>query len=458
MPQIKRVFWETTGGEPEVLAPHVESQSNGGWVLQSETVTNPAGLANQVSPTAPRNDDLPSILLVGASVRWAAQSAAAGGYRVLGMDLFGDLDARAACTRFQRITSAEQDDPRQLSDSVARFATQEGATVVWGGGLRTAQSNSCEQNALTHDELAVLARNAGFRVPETIAATDRRRRRETGRWLVKEVASTGGLGIQFQYPASNRKIPDNAFLQRWIPGRPVGLVALAEDRGVSLLGVTRSMYHRCGRLPFVYAGSRTLRPTNVVPWSAMQLICEQAAERRGLRGLFNLDWIQDRQNQWWLLEINERPSASCEVLERARQHNRQGLVTDSLMQWHLSAVLARGDGSRPSTNAGAIAPSEPSSTHVKRIVYSRATGRIHLSKLARDWHRAAEYPSDSGMSPRLRLADVPVDGTPVQRGQPVATLLVDAKMEHPALAKTLRHCIDQIQASVEPLTGRHRST
>ncbi len=418
--------------------------------MQSETVTNTVDLANQVTRTSPGNQDSRSILLVGASVRWAAQSAAAGGYRVAGMDLFGDLDTRAACARFEKITPAEYAAPHKLAESIAKLADQERATVVWIGGLRAAVHAPCERDILTHDERAALARSVGFRVPETFLAKDGRRP-PGARWLVKEPASTGGLGIQFEHHGATRTIPPAAILQRWIPGRPVGLVALADDRGVSLLGMTRSIHHRTGHLPFVYAGSRTLPDDRAVPWSAMQSMCERFVKTRGLRGLFNLDWIHDRQNQWWLLEINERPSASCEVLERAMRQNGHCAGNDSLMRWHFAAVQSRSNTAKPCSRSTTNTPLPSSSIHVKRIVYGRWHGQVHLSTLARTWQLAAGEPYDGEAPPRLQIADIPADGTPVQRGQPIATLLIDSESETPALAKILRRGIQQIESRLERL-------
>ncbi len=40
------------------------------------------------------------LILVGASVRAAAQSAARAGFQVTGIDLFGDIDTVAACQNY----------------------------------------------------------------------------------------------------------------------------------------------------------------------------------------------------------------------------------------------------------------------------------------------------------------------------------------------------------------------
>lgn len=421
--------------------------------MQSETVTNKVGLANQVARTSWGHHSPPSVLLVGASVRWAAESAAAGGYRVVGRDLFGDLDTRAACARFEPITPTEQAAFKELAESITALAGREQAPIVWVGGLRGTVDRSSGGRRRTHQELTELAQNAGFCVPEAFSAdagADGGNVPSDSRWLIKEADSTGGLGVHFRDQWPHRTIPTAAILQRWVPGRPMGLVAIAETCGVSLLGMTRSIHHRSGGLPFIYAGSRTMNHSDVVPWSAMQTLCERVAETRGLRGLFNLDWIHDRSGQWWLLEINERPSASCEVIERALRHRGYLADDDSLMRWHLAAVLSKpsasGLGRLVVDRVGELKRSSPPSTHLKRIVYSRCDGWFDSSRLPRSWQAVGDHPRDRDESPRWQLADIPADGTPVQRGQPIATLLVDSKSAAPIPAKTLRCEIQKLQS------------
>ena len=45
------------------------------------------------------------LILHGASVRAAAQSAQAAGFAVFGIDLFGDTDALAACQKFKLLST-----------------------------------------------------------------------------------------------------------------------------------------------------------------------------------------------------------------------------------------------------------------------------------------------------------------------------------------------------------------
>ena len=424
-----------------------ENPKSDGWVLQIETVTNPERLANQVSLGNLTSSEFPSVLLVGASVRWAAQSAAEGGYRVVGMDLFGDLDARAACASFQVITAAERANSQLLVQRIADVAAREQATVVWVGGLQCA-AGSGEISRLTTRELASLAQEFGFRFPPTRAAPRERTPAEPaeGRWLCKDSDSTGGLGIRFSVNENFQPLTPTTYLQRWIPGRPYGLVALAQSDQTSLIGLTRSIYRRCDDLPFAYAGSRTIEHDGAIPWQKMQNLCDQIVQQRGLRGLFNLDWIRDRHNQWWLLEINERPSASCEILERQRRCNQTVAHRDSLMRQHIEAVLQTDYRTTSAQSTETELPETlPTRSNVqewrylKRIVYSRRTGVVQIASLIAAWK--TEHAD-------LTIADIPAENTPIEIGQPIATVVVSSDESQARMAQVLRVAVREVQATV----------
>jgi predicted ATP-grasp superfamily ATP-dependent carboligase len=363
------------------------------------------------------------------------------------MDLFGDLDTRAACASFQVITAAERANSQLLAQRIAEFAAREQAMVVWVGGLQCA-AGSGEFSRPTTRELASLAHEFGFRFPPTLAASTERNPPEPaeGRWLCKDNDSTGGLGVRFSVNENFRPLTPTAYLQRWIPGRPYGLVALAQPDQTSLIGLTRSIYRRCDDLPFVYAGSRTIEHDDAIPWQKMQNLCDQIVQQRGLRGLFNLDWIRDPHNQWWLLEINERPSASCEILERQRRYKQTVTHRDSLMRLHIDAVLRMSNriasAQYPETELPETLPTQSHArawTHLKRIVYSRHTGVVQIASLIAAWK--TEHPD-------LMIADIPAENTLIETGQPIATIVVSSDESQARMAQVLRVAVKEVQATV----------
>ncbi|MCM2370217.1 ATP-grasp domain-containing protein [Aporhodopirellula aestuarii] len=389
----------------------------------------------------------PSVLLVGASVRWAAQSAA-GRHRVIGMDLFGDQDTIAACDRFQKITLDEQADPAKLESAISKLARDEQATIFRVGGL------GC-QSVFAPDDLASIARAAGFLFPETYSRCEFKRsglasRQQGCRWLVKQSGSTGGLGVSF-YPATSlAAISPTAHIQRWIPGQPYGVVAMANRGRVKILGITRSIPVRCGGLPFVYAGSRTTMHHAIGEITRLQVLAETIAEQRDLSGLFNIDFIRDRQNRWWLLEVNERPSASCEIIERAARSDVRSIDSPSLITMHIDSVLNTNSvhAIESAIASWDIQSASSDRIHLKRIVYSRRNGHVHLTDLKRAWDTKRVGSIATKRTTHKQLADYPTDNAPVKKGHPIATVLIDSSQDSATVAKVMRRAVGQIQAAV----------
>ena len=82
-----------------------------------------------VQPRCTTGDGPPrkQIVLLGASIRPAAQSARRAGLSVTGIDLFGDTDTVAACDRYLAI------DAERNSDEI--FRACRGIPVIQVGGL-----------------------------------------------------------------------------------------------------------------------------------------------------------------------------------------------------------------------------------------------------------------------------------------------------------------------------------
>ena len=79
--------------------------------------------------------DRATLVLIGASVRAAAQSARRGGYRIIGIDLFGDTDTRELCDEFYLLSPENQQMARPpLADRM--LAAIRGLPVLPVGGLR----------------------------------------------------------------------------------------------------------------------------------------------------------------------------------------------------------------------------------------------------------------------------------------------------------------------------------
>ncbi len=107
-----------------------------------------------------------------------------------------------------------------------------------------------------------------------------------------------------------------AYLQRWVPGRTFGATFLSDGSSASLLGVCSGRFTKHAGRPFVYAGSLGPVALGEEFTEPMERMGAHVVQQSALKGLFNVDLIIDGE-VIWLLEVNPRWSASCELIERA---------------------------------------------------------------------------------------------------------------------------------------------
>ncbi|MFK8112340.1 MAG: ATP-grasp domain-containing protein [Rubripirellula sp.] len=327
------------------------------------------------------------IVLVGASVRAAAESAKRAGYTVIGIDLFGDTDTLAACDQHFFLSSdfREQIQAACLNTPVLQVSGLSNHPT-WAWFPQTPRLLK------EPSSLAKIACSAQVNFPETGLQSDL----DSGpafvsaRWLVKQVDSSGGLGVSWFRPHT---CPENAVLQRWIPGRLFGASFISNGTDSQLIGVCQGRFTRAGsELPFVHCGS--LGPIHVPPEMAQRLgrIGREVVAMAGLRGLFNVDFLIDQHGTFWLLEINPRWSSSMELIERN-------------LQAPLLSVMLNGSSRLPDLELRA------SDLHLKRIVFAR-----HRVEFQRNRISALE-------NSRVSFHDVPADGTVIERGNPILTVI-----------------------------------
>ncbi|MFL2870793.1 MAG: ATP-grasp domain-containing protein [Pirellulaceae bacterium] len=276
------------------------------------------------------------ILILGACVRPCATIAAAAGYQVTAIDLFNDLDTRAASK-----SSIKAD---QYPDQLFRIA-ESSKTNYWlyAGSLE----NYPEQIAQLASKKTLLGNNQDVihkcRSPEFICKVAQdaswnypgSELTNTGYinsgppiWLSKPRLSAAGQGVQ----VSRTKPPANPdrLVQLFIPGPTYGAACISNGSETQILGVTRHlrMSRRLGTARFQYCGSvgpmLVAEPLN----TAISTMANEIALRCSIVGLFGLDFkVWD--NQLWLLEINPRFTASMDLLSNGADTN--------IIQQHIDA-------------------------------------------------------------------------------------------------------------------------
>jgi len=374
-------------------------------------------LAFWTAPPAPRTVNQTSanplrILILGASVRAAAESADRAGLEVIGIDLFADADLRA---RFQAHRIPPETYPFGLAEVasglphapwfytgalenhpelVARVAC---SRPLWGNDdqvLRAVRDPLRWTSALTE---------AGFPCPRV--ETNGNRLTSDVEWLAKPLASAGGTSVR-RVVSGTPGLSVPHYYQERIDGLSLSALFLGAGERTRLEGVTRQILGRAGS-EFAYLGS-------IGPWPLPPAVLERVeamghvlANRFHLKGLFGVDFQLNGEHPW-PVEINPRYTASVEVLELAQQR--------SLLLGHRALF-------DPAIPFPAPWPQGQTSRVVgKLILFATAPCRFP------DYTRPRAIHPDRFHLPTL--ADRPEPGTPSETGAPITTLFASGESLH----------------------------
>ena len=283
-----------------------------------------------------------ALLIVGISVRSAAQSAARSGYRPIALDAFGDIDLRSCCTALSL-----KDEFADLFPWVANTTLRlylctreiEFDEVVYASGFenhpelvegwersgKTVLGNSSEVlRAIRNWEIFYdFLDSKGIPHPETLTLPKARDilkldPQEASSLVVKPYKSGGGHAMRFvseliSNPSLLDGYADRVLLQRFVPGTPGSISFVSGPRCFKPLNTTRQLIGLDGS-PFRYLG-------NVAPSGFPEKVVSQAtrsakrvAEEFGLVGSNGIDFVVS-DGIVYITEVNPRLQGSLEVVE-----------------------------------------------------------------------------------------------------------------------------------------------
>ena len=373
----------------------------------------------------------PSVLIVGLSTRALAEAAHAAGWECFSIDAFGDLDQKARASNLglsrdlgrswsaTAAVAAGRQFPAEAAAYVGNLENHPSVVALLARG-RELLGNRPEALRLARDlrELQRVVRRAGGRVPRTFAPGEALPRR--GPLLGKPLRGGGGWSVRLLEPGAPRR--PSEVVQERIPGAPGSVSFLADGRRACVLGVARGMAgdHTFGASGYRYCGS--LYPFTVTGRVRSRLD-EMAAAVTGafaLRGLNGLDFVL-RDEEPVFLELNPRPSASMELIERA-----------GTPLWALHVAACR--GSLP-----ARGPAPPPTVYGKAVLWARRDLVVGDTRpwLERDDRR-----------------DLPFPGERIRRGHPVCTVFAtapDLDRCHAALGAAAASVEREIGVPAEPV-------
>ena len=363
------------------------------------------------------------VIVLGASARAAAFSAHRAGLRPWCVDLFADADLSR---RFPTRKVPFEDYPHGLLRAL-RDAPQ--GPVIYTGGLENYPALIAQiDRPLWGNPPSVLRRvrspfllNDVLRrhgLPTMLVRADPPSAGDPRRWLLKPLRGSGGVGIR-HYIGRTFFDPRSHYVQEHCPGPCLGAAYFAPPGGADpiLLGVA-SMY-RSGWLhapPFCYAGSVLAQfPTG----SSLSRVAKVVADEFGLRGLFGVDVVRrtdpsSGKQDFPVLEVNPRYTASMELIERARGW--------PLLAMQQAAFDEKTATAQPVANSAASCGPLPATVCMgKAILYARDR---FVFPAAGPWCAALDVDPDDA-----EFADIPHAGESIARGRPVMTVFASAACE-----------------------------
>lgn len=361
------------------------------------------------------------LMLLGASSRWMAESARLANISVVAVDLFNDWDTSQASKTIQ---------VKRFSEAIPLAAQFKPAAILFGGGLEThrgligelekvAPLLNIDLRSLNRmrnpDDWCTAFQNEGIRVPKW----DNRppRSEDQLRWLFKVTDSAGGHGVE-HWPLKSHLVTDRlGFWQEFVDGEPSSAIFMADNAGCRCLGLFRQLIGvpEFGLTGFRFSGAiGPLRPTTK---QANQLaIIARVLERVfSTRGIVGVDLI-DTGDALVPVEINPRPTATCELLERAT-----GM---SIVRLHCSAFEWPND-TRDSNVAARGVVNEK--YHGKAIVFWRGNDALVVTQKVFD--------TFCEMQSRRILADIPQLESEISPGHPIVTVFAVGDSQADVLAQ-----------------------
>ena len=321
-------------------------------------------------------ENLP-LLLVAASGRALAQSAARAGVPVVVLDLFNDLDARALAVTSRGVAGGDgKFDSRQLLAAARELCPpQSCAGLVYGSGLegRTRLLERLSNGRMLFgnrpDTVATLKDPARFfPLLDSLDIVHPEIRldppADVAGWLVKRTGGAGGSHVR--QARSRHRARAHRYFQRFRPGRTLSVLFAADGRCARVIGFneqwTAGVRH-CA--PYCYGGAVS-QPS--LPWQTQRRIAgllDDLVQASGLVGLNGLDFILAGETPF-VLEINPRPTATIDLYDAD--------IRGGMLALHLRACC----GELPVVPAASVA-------RAHAIVYAAVALRVPMGIEWPDW-------------------------------------------------------------------------
>ena len=335
------------------------------------------------------------MIIAAAAARPYIRAAAAAGYEVVAVDVFGDVDTETHASQLVSLPYAHGGfDAEAFRRQVFPLLAVADTAFVYGSGFET-QPELLDEIAqrcpiLGNDAETVRITKHPDRFFSLLAALDIPipkfsliRTAASKGWLSKAFGGSGGTHVRVDSSESG----DTCYYQQPLPGAPCSLLFLADGQQTQPIGFNRLLLAPTIEMPFRYGGAVSQIVLSDAVHAGMLQAARKMTAALGLRGLNSLDCMVDG-DRFWVLEVNPRLSATFALYDAATH----GAL---LLQSHLMAC------------SGERAPAlPPEQAHAHLIYYAPKDIKI-----------------PAGMTWPAWVADIPPGGSTVRADEPLCSVL-----------------------------------
>jgi hypothetical protein len=342
--------------------------------------------------------DVADVVLVGIAARSLARAARRAGLRALVLDLFADEDTRELAVEaipLRRLAGLNID-PDDLHEQLTIHAGP-GVPIVLGTGFEDMPDtlerlqrrfrligNGARTVAALKEPVMLERTLADLGIPHPRLFADAAP--DGVATLEKRIGGSGGWHIQ---PAQRAR-GKGWYLQEHVEGRSVSALFLGNGRDARLIAFSEQWSAPTPEAPYRYGGAAG--PVRLAPVmeAEVEAALKSLVAATSLVGLASADLIVGAAG-WSLIEINPRPSATLDVFDHP--------PLPPLLRLHIEAC----DGQLP--DLPILDPDMVEAVRAAGFFYAPQPFEVGLDPLP-DW-----------------IADRPAQGTTIEEGEPVCTVL-----------------------------------
>lgn len=268
--------------------------------------------------------DHPKLLLILAqSGRMLAQSASREGYIVRVADCYGDIDTLQVAEKYLKLPPLDKIHNEEWLQTIMTLSDGQPCSLICGTGIERfypllsqlpshikfagISINSFSQLCEPVNWIALLDQ-LSFPHPPTVFDNNQSFK---GKWLAKSAAAWGGTHIVDAGSAAGRL---NIYYQQYIEGISASVVFLANGIDCQLLLFNQQYSRDTRKDDFCLQAITSGLQLDSKQQQFLQQTLQQLTLRLGLSGLMSLDFQISPSGEIFLLEINPRPTSSCQLL------------------------------------------------------------------------------------------------------------------------------------------------